>query len=149
MKLQKLHQLQRVPKPEPYIWFLQGLPVATLQRFSPRARETLPPAPSRPSLQLNVCLGSGLLCTPSRAKQRHFSQTVAAMQVFARCAGRDSVQILLADPWETIWSVKQRLLERHGAPGAFADMVRPGCFPHACQPPCECLYASVLKLVWV
>ena len=48
------------------------------------------------------------------------------MQVFAYCAGRHGAQVLLADPWETVWSVKQRLLERHGEPGACVDTVRPG-----------------------
>ena len=55
------------------------------------------------------------------------------MQVFTRCPGRDGAQVLLADPWETVWSLKQRLLERHGAPGACADMVRPAAFLVPCQ----------------
>lgn len=69
------------------------------------------------------------------------------MQVFTRCAGRDGAQVLLADPWETVWSVKQRSLERHGATGACADVVRPCCLPRACQSPKEHVCACVIILV--
>ncbi|KAK9845759.1 hypothetical protein WJX81_001680 [Elliptochloris bilobata] len=45
-----------------------------------------------------------------------------SLQIFVRYAGRDSSLALLADPWETVWSMKERLLGRLDAAGSCKDM---------------------------